>query len=418
MANTRANMAQIQLGTDLISMQEAFSRLKSNIDTLKNAEGNIKLRLADFDNAIAAAATQRNDFLEQLKGIKADMVLVKDDIGKVMERAQEAVLAAGAAAGEAAQAAHAAEDAAQAAQEAQGGAGGRNKNYGVVNTVPIFHGRHEENINFYFTKLEQAAMIGQWDMAEQYLFAKQQLKDDAFEYAESDPKCRAADTYHAFKTAMCDRYRKKETTRFYREQLLSLKKKDSETVEDFADRIKVINVKTYQLGDSAERNEVILEEADQRGLDAFLNGLAGTLGEKVRLAQPKNFQEAVSAAVAVVEVNRRAGNDVGTVKKIFTVERQCYNCNQKGHVRSECRNRPFCYRCKESGHKSDLCPTVKTPQYKPWSQGFKGPHGGGTKFGRNKYQGPSKYSGPERGSQEGGKYPNLKEGGSSKPSSR
>jgi hypothetical protein len=392
MATTRSNMSTIQIGTENVSIQEAFNKLKSAIDQLRNAEGNVKLKIADLEvgvgnNAVGIQAVRE----EVAAGNVSDQRLsaTVEVISQAVTAAEQAAGAAETAAATALAASGAAESAATSAEAAalgQGGGGGGptiKKNYSVISTVPIFHGKNDENVNFYFTKLELAASIGNWSMEERYLFAKQQLKGDAFEYAESDPTCIAANSYQSFKAAMCGRYKKKETTRFYREQLLTLRKKEGETVEDFADRIKVINVKTYSLGDSAEKNEVILEEADQRGLDSFLNGLVGTLGEKVRLAQPKNFTEAISAAVSVVEVNRRASQETGAVKKIFAVQVHCFNCNQKGHYRAECRNKPFCYKCKNVGHKSDACHAKIEGQYAKSA-------GGGHRSYRGRYQGASR----------------------------
>jgi Zinc knuckle len=393
MTTTRSAMASVQMGTERVSIQEAFNRLKSIIDQLRNSEGNIKLKLAELGNAVGESGNNMQLVREELTGLK----LHEEDYTTAVIQAREAVQAAEQAAVAAEQAAQtsctaagAAESAATAAEAAalgaqRGGPGAAlKKNYSVISTVPIFHGKHDENVNFYFTKLELAAAIGNWSVEEKYLFAKQQLKGDAFEYAESDPTCIAAHSYQAFKEAMCARYKKKETTRFYREQLLTLKKKEGETVEDFADRIKVINVKTYALGDSAEKNEVILEEADQRGLDSFLNGLVGTLGEKVWLAQPKHFAEAITAAVSVVEVNRRASQEPGAVKKIFAVQKHCYNCNGTGHFRSECRSKPFCYRCRTVGHKADACNAKLEGQTtRPWTQ----QHQGGPRPSRGRYQG-------------------------------
>jgi hypothetical protein len=181
------------------------------------------------------------------------------------------------------------------------------------------------------------------------------LREEALEYAASDNACRRAETYAEFKAAVEGRYKKKNTVRFYREQLASMRKNEKETVEEFADRIKVINARTYILGENEERDAVLLEEADQRAIDAFVLGLRGTLGEKVRLAQPKGFSEAVAAAVAVVEVNRRVAGEE-TARTIFAVEnRGCYNCGRQGHMAAVCRSLPLCYTCGKIGHTARIC---------------------------------------------------------------
>nr|CAD7409741.1 unnamed protein product [Timema cristinae] len=64
-----------------------------------------------------------------------------------------------------------------------------------------------------------------------------------------------------------------------REQLHRIRQVGEESVEYFANRIKKINVNTYEsLGDNPVQNEVIRFKVDQRALDAFLNGPVREIG--------------------------------------------------------------------------------------------------------------------------------------------
>jgi predicted HicB family RNase H-like nuclease len=85
----------------------------------------------------------------------------------------------------------------------------------------------------------------------------------------SDEPYKACVTYTDFKDLITARYKKKHTTRFYRKRLAGLQRKGTESIEKFSDRIKAINVHTYELTNYAAKNTVIRYEAGQRALDTF-----------------------------------------------------------------------------------------------------------------------------------------------------
>jgi hypothetical protein len=146
--------------------------------------------------------------------------------------------------------------------------------FDISSTIPKFTGSHKDNIHNFFTKIEQARKIGNWNEQCTLLITKQFLDGEALEWVQSDDITKGTENYEEFQQLMCDRFKKKATPRFYREQLSTIKIKDNEEIEHYADRIRSINHHTYTLSDSAEKNEAIRYEADQRALDAFLNGLS------------------------------------------------------------------------------------------------------------------------------------------------
>ena len=66
-----------------------------------------------------------------------------------------------------------------------------------------------------------------------------------------------------------------------------------------------MNYQTYELTDDVATNQVIRDEADQRALDAYLNGPGGNVGHESRLKQPETFRQAVQFAVHIIEADRR-----------------------------------------------------------------------------------------------------------------
>ena len=146
-----------------------------------------------------------------------------------------------------------------------------------------------------------------------------------------------------------------------------------ESVEAFADKIRKINYHTYELiPENAAANEVIKNEADQRALDAFLNGLTGSVGHDTRVKQPQTFREAIEFAVHVVEEERRPQTAITNPKKVFMASQGgnfdkknvvCFKCKKKGHFKKDCKKGTnACYNCGMPGHFSKDCRKPKKRQ--------------------------------------------------------
>jgi hypothetical protein len=157
--------------------------------------------------------------------------------------------------------------------------------------------------------VEQAAKLGRWSPEVTLLAARQKLVGTALQVVQSETKLRSVTDFKELREFLIQRFKKKNTQRFYREQLGRIKKDEKESVEEYADRIKIINSLTYEIKQEEGKEEVnadILREADQRALDAFLSGLTGSSSEKVRMAMPQTLEEAVARAINVIEAGRRA----------------------------------------------------------------------------------------------------------------
>jgi hypothetical protein len=79
---------------------------------------------------------------------------------------------------------------------------------------------------------------------------------------------------------------------------------------------------------------IINEEAERRLVAAYINGLAGIVGQ-VRFRMPHTLEEAVQVAVTVSNAERLRAPDT---RKVFSARKDsssqgitCYNCGKKGH---------------------------------------------------------------------------------------
>ncbi|KAF4531820.1 hypothetical protein B566_EDAN014874 [Ephemera danica] len=179
-----------------------------------------------------------------------------------------------------------------------GGSGGSgvvsrpSKSFSLLNSVPDFEGSAKDDVQSFISKLEQASKLGGWSPSETLLAARQKLIGTALQVVQADAKMMDTSEFRELKEFIIQRFKKKNTQRFYREKLSRMRNEEKETIEEFADRIKIVNSNTNEIVQGADKQEVnaaILREADQRALEAFLNGLPAHLGEKVRMALPQTL---------------------------------------------------------------------------------------------------------------------------------
>lgn len=200
-----------------------------------------------------------------------------------------------------------------------------------------FSGKVSEDVVSFLEDLSTAAEMGGWSDAQLLQVAKLRLSGEAKTFVRCTEALRNAVTFRELEQGLLQRYKKQNSARFFREKLASLVKKSNESMEEFADRIRRVNVNTYELGNSDEANRVLLQEAEQRALDAFLRGIPAEMSRRVRSGAPADLHAALRLATEYEEIDLATG--VQNKRSIFSTEVRCFSCGRTGHVQKFCRQR-------------------------------------------------------------------------------
>lgn len=236
--------------------------------------------------------------------------------------------------------------------------------YDLITSVPGFDGEKPESLMPFFAAIDDIGEMSGWEDENKLKVARLKLSGAAQRFIQTQEPTSIA-TYTAFKTILKGRFSDKAPVHCYFQQLSMLQQKRGESIEAFADRVRVLNEKTIKTTANHEVNAALREEANRRALDVFLRGLWGAVGEQTRLKFPATLQEAITTAVAIEHLLPSTSGSFKE-RKVFQVGESrdvtCFNCHERGHISRECpkertinRQPMTCWYCHKPGHKQSEC---------------------------------------------------------------
>jgi phage shock protein A len=163
------------------TVSQELVKLHTTVQVLKNSEGALKTRLAESES-------RSDSYRRQLENMSKELVALRNAGG------------------------------------GGSGTGDSSKSFSLLSSIPDFEGNAKEDVKAFGFKVEQAAKFGRWSPEETLLAVRQKLVGTALQVVQSETKLRSVTEFKELREFLIQRFKKKNTQRFYREQLGRIKK--------------------------------------------------------------------------------------------------------------------------------------------------------------------------------------------------
>jgi hypothetical protein len=199
------------------------------------------------------------------------------------------------------------------------------------------------SVHEFFSQIDTYAKVSSWAEDEKTLIAKAKLQGIALQFVQGRESLSSdACSYAELKEHLVARFTEKMPAQYHYTRLQDATQDKGESVEEFADRCRLLCQRTVRCVDDDVMQRIINEEAERHLVAAYINGLAGIFGQQVRFRTPSTLEEAVEVAVTVSNAERMRTQDT---KRVFSTKREnlsqgiiCHNCGKKGHYARDCRS--------------------------------------------------------------------------------
>jgi hypothetical protein len=188
----------------------------------------------------------------------------------------------------------------------------------------------------FFTQIDTYAKVSNWSENEKALIAKAKLQGIALQFVQGrESLSNDACPYSVLRKHLTERFSEKMPAQHHYTKLQDATQEKGESVEEFAERCWRLCQKTVRHVEDEATQGIINEEAERRLVAAYINGLAGIVGQQVRLRMSHTREEDVQVAVTVSNAERvRAPN----TKRVFSANRDnstqaiiCFNCGKRSY---------------------------------------------------------------------------------------
>jgi hypothetical protein len=199
------------------------------------------------------------------------------------------------------------------------------KDMWAANLVQLWKGDSNSiPVNDFFESVEDAAEMGRLTSKDKVRLARLKLRGAARSVYPAQPQLKADDvTYEDFRNALVNRFKDKHTDQYNCARLQNAVHDKNESPEAFLDRLRKWCQRTIQSSNNPVEQAVINREADRRLLAAFINGLIGTPGRKVKLQMPDTIDKALNMAIIATNADKEdralQREDRGVNKRVFAV---------------------------------------------------------------------------------------------------
>lgn len=196
----------------------------------------------------------------------------------------------------------------------------------IESSLPKFSGDDHYSVGKWIQDLENMAEVMGWSEMQKFIYGKLSLTGTAKQFLRIAENI---DGWATLKEELKNEFKKEMDSKSVHEMLKVMSMKKEESLQQYYYRIKEIGV----LADVEE--EVLVNYA--------VDGIPGTTSNKILLYEANTYKKLKVKYELFLKLKLNS-NENETVVKNHTNSRapstsRCGNCGQKGHMRSDCRNK-------------------------------------------------------------------------------
>ena len=193
----------------------------------------------------------------------------------------------------------------------------------AVTDLPHFAGKTGESLRDFLSRMAMAAEMGNWEPGFQRTKTHYQLRGTAMQYIDGLPADQVC-TLESLEAALKARYQGKLVQKDSKEELRVLKRRASETPEDYGLRIQSLTRTAFP------GNKTMQEE---EGVSAFLRGLPDQKAAETLLATGKDTVQDCVQTLAETERHRTSVGRTQAPLRLRQLEEQQEGSQAKGKAR-------------------------------------------------------------------------------------
>lgn len=217
-----------------------------------------------------------------------------------------------------------------------------------------FNGRDNYRIEVWIDEFEEYAQMFKWNDLQMLFYAKRMMKDSAKLFLRTKKTM----TYSELKQVLLNEYGKKKSSAEIHKMLQSKKKKNDESLRDYALRMLEIGV-SNNVDEQSVIQYIIDGIDDEQSHKVLLYGAKSYDELKIKMDDYEKYKATISKkkddSYKQASGKSKPNEKSMSKKKSENKENRCYSCGDSSHLMNMCPTKekgPKCFKCSEFGHKA------------------------------------------------------------------
>jgi hypothetical protein len=164
----------------------------------------------------------------------------------------------------------------------------------LANSLSKFHGKSDENLDFFLQQIEDVASLEKWSESKKFLILKLNLKDDALKFVANDPVASKATSFPILKNLLRKKFIKTKSFAEVQHTFSNISHKPGQSVKQLAEEISQAAEQFMGIDENATQEMTTLCEKFK--LNKLIEVVRSDIKFELKKSNPKKFNSAIQYA--------------------------------------------------------------------------------------------------------------------------